>query len=266
MPINSTNKIREPVGYGNRKVQTAPTVGRTSNEGNNDNYSIDSKNLSPSMSTASISNSKPPIDGLAKELTLKSGKSHIERQMKARKEKEDQQNRLKWKFKTNTIPTGGADQSTTKQISIPPLDNPSGFLNMQINDSSDTNDRRNSISSQLQYNNDYTNVDLPDMDEPIVELLERERREWHEERMKLLQCLHLQQLELDQRSMAAHEKAADIAKEFAKAIEGFEERLVSVETTVQKEIMAIKLIAESLKSSVSLLLTHQQGNQNQNSN
>lgn len=89
--------------------------------------------------------------------------------------------------------------------------------------------------------------------------------------MKLLHCIHLQQMELNQRSIAAHDRAADIAKvgdqwcriklnsigfftqEFARAIEGFEERLVSVETSVQKEIMAIKTIAETLKLSVNAL-------------
>ena len=124
-------------------------------------------------------------------------------------------------------------------------------------------------------------------------------RQWREEREKLIQCIHLQQLELSQRSLAAHERAADIAKvffssfllcvvccfifvfvcsgivvtcflsptfyshicihcetntycvhhlsqEFARAIECFEERLVSVEGNVQKEIMSIKSIAESL--------------------
>ena len=35
-------------------------------------------------------------------------------------------------------------------------------------------------------------------------------------------------------------------QEFARAIECFEERLVSVEGTVQKEIMSIKSIAEAL--------------------
>ncbi len=37
-------------------------------------------------------------------------------------------------------------------------------------------------------------------------------RQWREEREKLIQCIHLQQLELTQRSTAAHERAADIAK------------------------------------------------------
>jgi hypothetical protein len=70
-------------------------------------------------------------------------------------------------------------------------------------------------------------------DEPVVELLERERREWHAERIKLLHCIHLQQIELNQRSIAAHEKAAEIAKEFVSAIDRFEERLVSMESNVQ---------------------------------
>jgi hypothetical protein len=38
------------------------------------------------------------------------------------------------------------------------------------------------------------------------------RRQWREERQQLIQCIHLQQLELTQRSVAAHERAADIAK------------------------------------------------------
>ena len=69
-------------------------------------------------------------------------------------------------------------------------------------------------------------------------------------------------MELNQRSIAAHDRAAEIAKEFARAIEGFEERLVSVETTVQKEIMAIKTIAESLKTSATLLQNSNNNNNN----
>ena len=47
--------------------------------------------------------------------------------------------------------------------------------------------------------------------EPIVELLEKERRQWSNERGRLIQCIHLQQLELNQRSIAGHEKASQIA-------------------------------------------------------
>jgi hypothetical protein len=51
-----------------------------------------------------------------------------------------------------------------------------------------------------------------DSDEPIIELLERERKQWQSERERLIQCIHLQQLELTQRSMAAQERALEIAK------------------------------------------------------
>ena len=37
-------------------------------------------------------------------------------------------------------------------------------------------------------------------------------REWQADRVKLVHCIHLQQLELTQRAMASHEKATDIAK------------------------------------------------------
>jgi hypothetical protein len=49
-------------------------------------------------------------------------------------------------------------------------------------------------------------------DEPVIELLERERKQWQSERERLIQCIHLQQLELTQRSMAAQERALEIAK------------------------------------------------------
>jgi hypothetical protein len=47
---------------------------------------------------------------------------------------------------------------------------------------------------------------------PLIELLEMERKEWQLERVKLIHCIHLQQLELTQRSTAAHDRATGIAK------------------------------------------------------
>lgn len=46
----------------------------------------------------------------------------------------------------------------------------------------------------------------------MVELLEKERKEWQLERLKLIHCIHLQQIELSQRSAAAYDRATDIAK------------------------------------------------------
>ena len=83
-----------------------------------------------------------------------------------------------------------------------------------------------------------------------IPLLEKERREWQAERLKLVHCIHLQQLELSQRAAAAHDRATDIAKDFARVIEGFEERLVAVETNVQTELLALKKIAEQIRTAV----------------
>ena len=77
-------------------------------------------------------------------------------------------------------------------------------------------------------------------DYSVVELLERERREWHAERTKLVQCIHLQQLELAARASAAQETAGTIAKEFAVSIEDYEARLMAVEGQVQRELGDIK--------------------------
>lgn len=40
-------------------------------------------------------------------------------------------------------------------------------------------------------------------------------------------------------------------QEFARTIEGFEERLYNVEANVQKEIIAIKMLAENIRASTS---------------
>ena len=75
----------------------------------------------------------------------------------------------------------------------------------------------------------------------------------HKERSKLIHCIHLQQVELTERTSAGifyiillndennfnsnwillgQEYAANIAKEFAKVIESFEERLIAIEENV----------------------------------
>ena len=86
-------------------------------------------------------------------------------------------------------------------------------------------------------------------DETLIEMIDRERRDWHKERMQFVQCIQLQQVELEQRAVAAHDRAAEIAKEFARAIGGFEERLCAIEDHVHKETMGLKSIAESLRAS-----------------
>ena len=81
----------------------------------------------------------------------------------------------------------------------------------------------------------------------VVEVLERERREWHSERVKLVQCIHLQQLELAARASAAQETAGAIAKEFAHAIESYDERLLVMENLVKHELADIKALIVATK-------------------
>ena len=76
----------------------------------------------------------------------------------------------------------------------------------------------------------------------LMELLEKERKAWHSERVKLVQCIHLQQLELASRASAAQETAVTIAKDFASTIERYEERLLGVESRVQSELVDIKTL------------------------
>lgn len=116
---------------------------------------------------------------------------------------------------------------------------------------SSTNTKQVKADQSMYYEyDDLSDIKDIELGEPIVELLERERREWHDERMKLLNCIHLQQIELNQRSKAVTDIATNIAKQFADVIESFENRLLVVESKVQKDLKDIRVIAESLKSSV----------------
>lgn len=110
------------------------------------------------------------------------------------------------------------------------------------------NDRSTYSTSENHYQ--QYNIELDDGDdEKLIQMLERERREWYTERTKLVNCIQLQQIELNQRSLAAHDKAVDIAKDFARVIEGFEQRLLTVEENVHKELVSIRTVMEYLKNS-----------------
>jgi len=64
----------------------------------------------------------------------------------------------------------------------------------------------------------------------IIQLHQRERREWQRERSQLLTVIELQQRELSKRGNTVQERAAEIAREFSKSIMSFEERLVACES------------------------------------
>lgn len=83
----------------------------------------------------------------------------------------------------------------------------------------------NRPASSVPYLLEEEHVDLNN--ETVIEMLERERLQWQKERLSLVSCIELQQRELSRRAVAVHEKATEIAREFAKTIEMFEERLMT---------------------------------------
>mmetsp|Transcript_34205 Transcript_34205/g.32606 ORF Transcript_34205/g.32606 Transcript_34205/m.32606 type:complete len:244 (+) Transcript_34205:66-797(+) len=203
------------------------------------------------LHTPQFYNAPNSNDGLAKIISEKSSQNHVARQTKARQGKKDTQDRLLWNSQNkNHI------NSSQKKLIPPNLDIEKENYNLNFEKSYlDSNVRKNKSEnshSNFSYDDDDVGVDGDNDNTPLIELLEMERKEWQLERVKLIHCIHLQQLELTQRSAAAHDRATGIAKEFSRAIEGFEERLLLVETSVQKEIMAIKMIAESIKAAVSI--------------
>lgn len=179
------------------------------------------------------------MEGPVAELNEKSGSNYVKRQQKARQEKELEQDRFEKLGKVSQTPKPKAPVELPAALRTADLSNAADILGMTAAPDEE-------FGHHFAHEDDIYDDSLLER-ETLVEMFERERREWHNERVKLVHCIHIQQLELMQRATAAHERAGDIAKEFARAIEGFEERLVSIETNVQKEIMAIKVLAENLK-------------------
>jgi hypothetical protein len=178
------------------------------------------------------------FEGSAANLNEKYTLSHIQRVEKARLEKSN----------------GSSGDIRKKVVSIAPPASPPGTKGGNQMDGSESEVNHRTFGDTMKAFQSY--IEPSDEDESIIEMLDRERREWHKERMQFVQCIQLQQVELEQRAAAAQERAAEIAKEFARAIGGFEERLCAVEDNVQKEIMGLKNIADSLKVSTPVV-THQ---------
>ena len=201
---------------------------------------------------------------------MKFGNKHIERQSRARKEKAEREAAKLARSAINGIKSVSASNSRRSSVaSISDVRSSSANPIIGFEDNGFTVGNSASSSSSAITVNKMTNREaardltqpsgdsqseaesIGDEDEQLLELLEHERKEWDDERAKLIQCIHLQQIELSQRSTAAHERAVDIAKEFARVIEGFEERIVAIEDSFQKEIVAIKNIADALLKSQS---------------
>ena len=208
--------------------------------------------FTPKLATATKAKK---FTGSASELSKTAGDNHIQRQEKARKEKKEQSytgNELNRQKATSK----GATQKLAKvqdPVLLPsessklpsavggPLESIPYGPNSEVDITKfvDSYDELNGLNE----GND-------ELEALAIEVLERERREWRLERLRLMHCIHHQQIELAQRASAAHERATEIAKEFSRAIETYEERLLLVENNVQQEIKGMKSITDTLKSTV----------------
>lgn len=188
-----------------------------------------------------------PFEGPARELAEQSTQRHVSRQATARKDQQTKEDKLYGKSRRQPaispktmVLAGGTGREKSSSGAGSEFDSPA----------SDAKHVGGGGGGVRMSQHEPLGGDLGDLthdDEmSIVEVLERERRQWHAERIKLIHCIHLQQLELTSSSSAAQDRASSIAKEFARTIAGFEERLVNIETNVQKELMAIKAIASQL--------------------
>ena len=226
-----------------------------------------------------------PFEGPARDLTESAGKVFIDRNARARREKQMMEDKLYGRTRKTpaaaagvTIPASAAaaaaaassDPSSSKPGPVligesraasgsrgDKAASPSPVVSRKMASAGEECDsplaEKQLQETLLKFGQGAGGVDgsgdIHSLDEmSVVEILEHERRQWHAERIKLIHCIHLQQLELAASGSAAQGRASEIAKEFARAIEGFEERLVNMESNVQKELLTIKAIATELNA------------------
>jgi hypothetical protein len=195
------------------------------------------------------------FEGPARELSESAGQKFAERNARARLEKQQREDKMYGRKSTPAAiraPSSSSAQAAPSSSVKPP--SPQLHVvggNSEVDTSHMSEKQLRETLLKYAPAGTESGGDLSALDElTVVELLERERRQWHAERIKLIHCIHLQQLELASSASAAQSRASEIAKEFVRAIEGFEERLVNMESNVQKELTAIKAIASDLGKKV----------------
>ena len=230
-----------------------------------ENREVDEKKLEGELTfTPQIfSNHQKKFSGSAGLLTKTAGEHHVQRQAKARKEKVTQSYTSQQREPSRNLDSRVL-RETRRAIPLPSEtsflqafdDNTAGSIPYGQNSEVDVNRFISTNGTDANYEEEVEEgEDEDDFEGLAVEVLERERREWRVERMRLIQCIHHQQIELAQRAAAAHERATEIAKEFSRSIEIYEERLVLVENNVQQEIKGMKSVTDSLKTAISSLNT-----------
>jgi hypothetical protein len=215
---------------------------------------------------------KFPVSDKVGNLTAYAGANHVDRYEKARQMKEEAERKMYGKKKPTTNSQRSTHLYSTQVKNIITTNTNSNYSNtnstqdstgMVIDDLAMGTPAVNGADgggmdgsgpftyADLHNNNSNQDVRAADVEAAlarefsVVEVLERERREWAAERIKLVQCIHLQQMELAARASAAQETAATIAKEFASTIEVYEERLLNVEAMVMMEMKDMKALLNS---------------------
>ena len=90
-----------------------------------------------------------------------------------------------------------------------------------------------------------------DPEETFFEQLQRERRDWQRERLRMQQVIELQQNEIGKRGDAVETRAMDIATSFTAAVGSFEQRLIALETSMQTAIREMRAEVKTLGHKVS---------------
>lgn len=83
-------------------------------------------------------------------------------------------------------------------------------------------------------------------EEYLIDMIERERREWDDERAKLKFCIYLQEQELNEKAAAAEERAQVLTKEFMEARTQSEERLNTISNNIYRDIRDLQSISQSV--------------------
>ena len=80
----------------------------------------------------------------------------------------------------------------------------------------------------------------------LLGMIEKERRQWDDERAKLKYCIYLQELELNEKAAAAEDRANQIAKDFKQDRLAAEERVNDIMRQIHDDIRDLQATAEQI--------------------
>ena len=77
-------------------------------------------------------------------------------------------------------------------------------------------------------------------------MIERERRQWDDERAKLKYCIYLQEQELNEKAVAAEDRASQIARDFRQERQAAEGRVNDIMRQIHDDIRDLQASAEQI--------------------